>query len=354
MIGITASLGIDICVLNATNLWVAYARPDEAERLELVSVVFQEDHGDLGEVEIISTQSVGKLPSQVDQLLVPWTNYHRVESLWLWHAWLAGDQLFARASSLGAAASVALNGKPSRLIRPALSVASGDLDLFFVSREGKELGLARFRPGDGDRASEGAVAWRVGLTGPPVAARAALGPANQGSPRVVLLATPNEEELQLRLFVIGSGERPGRPTVARAPGVIPIPGSEPGLRIDEKGDTHASLLVTTDAAGLELAIIDAVFPADGAAPALPKMTPLRTLSVPAMAGSVAYQADPDSPMRRDWAVLLANGSILHNMSEDALMQPRGVPAVPLDLVALSEATYLLASGVEGPILEALR
>lgn len=354
MIGVIASLGIDFGVLNAMNLWVTHTRTSEAGQLELVGSVFHEDRPDLGEIKTVSSEVVCKLPEGVGQVLMPWTNYDRMESLWLWHAWLRDDHLYASTSSQGSPASVALDGAPSRLVRPALSDASGELDVFFVSTNGRELGMACFQPDDTGEAAKGSVAWRVGVGGAPVAARAALGPANRGSPKAVLLARQADEGLRLELFTMGGGVQPARPRAVLAEGVTPIPGSEPGLRIDEEGVIHASVLVFTDATKLDLAIVDAVFPADDRPPRKPVLTPIRTLETPPVAGGIAFQARPDRPMRRDWVVLLADGTILHNMSGEELMRSDGVPVVPLSLVALSQATYVLTSGAEGPELEALR
>jgi hypothetical protein len=275
-------------------------------------------------------------------------------SLWLWHAWSHGEQLFAVARAGGTPGAVQLGGTPSQVIRPALTVASGELDVLLVTSGGKELAMARFARPAGDRAPQGSILWHAPLPGKPVVGRAVLGAAHAHSPRRVLLVYQEKDAAVCHLLDLADGRQPAAPLVARVPGAIVLPGGQPGLYIDDRGDTHAGLLLLADAAGTELLVVDAVFPAAGGLVPQPKVTKARKLPRPAVAGAVAFQARADRPMRRDWAVLLMDGSVSHSQSEAKPMRPTRLTITPMELLVQSQATYLLTAGPDGPWLEALR
>jgi hypothetical protein len=160
--------------------------------------------------------------------------------------------------------------------------------------------------------------------------------------------------LALELIDLATGRQPPGASSLRLPNVHAIPGAEPGVRVDEQGSAHVALLVASNAAFTELSIVDVSFIAGRDVPPTPKIEPARKLTVPPVAAGIAFQSRPDSPMRRDWIVLLADGTLVHSQSKSKPMQTGGKPVTPLELVALTQSTYVLTLKVEGPDLEPLR
>lgn len=349
-----AALGIDFGVLNALNLWVACLVPVKDNQAQLVSFVFHEERPDVGEIKLVSREVAGTVPHGATEVLLPWCNYSRMRSLWLWHGWVEGANLCALTSASAPLARLSLNAPPARLVRPPLAVSSGEFELPYVSAGGRELALARFVPGPDGGAPSGSIPWHVPLPGAVAAAGAALGPVKAGSPRRAVLAFQDKENVTLELLDLASGRPPpGRSNAKLSPFYI-LPGSEIGVRIDETGTTYVSLVVSSTPDFLDISIVDAVFPAGGDKTVVPRVEAGPKLAVPPVAAAITFQSRPDRPMRRDWAVLLSNGSLVHNKSAQKPMRPQGKPVTPLELVALSQTTYLLTLGLAGPNLEPLR
>lgn len=350
-----ASLGIDFGVPFAINLWVAAVLPAPDGQLQLCDIVYHEDRPDLGVVKLVSRKTARAVPKGATKLFVPWTNYDRMDSLWLWRGWIDGANLCGLPQPSDPLLRIPLGAEPSQLIRPALSTTTGEMDVPLIGAGGKELLLARFLPGREGQAASGSVLWRIPIAEPPVASRAALGPAASGSQRRLVLMLQKENGVTLHLLDITGGRKPASTVTIDIPKVFALPNSEPGIRIDDKGATHISVLLSSGPDFKDLSTADVSFPPGGGPPALsPKIVNVRSkLDAPPVAAGITYEARPDRPMRRDWVVLLADGTLVHSQSNDKPMRPRGVPVTPLDLVAMSRATYILTIQADGPNLEAL-
>ncbi len=349
-----ASLGIDFGVRSALNLWVAAIQGPEKGTAELWQYVYHEQRPDLGVVKLVSEQAVTRVGTGVGALLLPWTNYDRMESLWLWNVWLDGGGVCALPLRSEPVVRVALGTSQARPVRPALSVASGELDMCLILGGGKQLAMVRFTPGGDGRRASGSVLWHTPLTAAPVSERAALGPEAAGSPRRVVLVRQDEGDVVVELLDLAGEKTPAKSTTARLPGHFSIPAAEPGIRIDAQGNTFVSLLIAANQELTEISVADLVFPAGRDKPPSQEVTPVRTLDAAPVAAAIAFQSRPDRPMRRDWVVLNSNGTLVHSQSNGSPMQPQGNPVTPLELVALSQATYVLTLPGDRPMLEALQ
>jgi hypothetical protein len=175
-----------------------------------------------------------------------------------------------------------------------------------------------------------------------------------GSLRRAALIFKEEDGVSVQVFDVGSGSAPGSLATLRIPGHHPVPGCDPGLRIDDQGSTHISLLLSTAPDSTELVVADATLDAAKQWVSPPKLEKARKLPAQPVTGGITFQSRTDRPMRRDWAVLLPDGSVVHSLSQDRPMRPQGKPVTPLQMVARSQATYLLTLRLEGPYLEMLR
>ncbi len=348
------SLGIDFGVLNAINLWVAAALPGKDGQPQLWAMVFHEARPDLGEVKLVSRTPGTRLAANASQVMVPWANYDRMESLWLWHAWLEGDALCASPSTSAPPARLSLSAAPASLVYPALTVASGELDIAFVAAGGKELALARFTPGPDGSSAKGSILWRHALDATPIACRAALSTDERHPLRRSVLVRQEKGEVLLQLVDLENGRAAPGASNARIPGYFALPSAEPGIRIDQQGTTYVSLLLAANPELTDLSVADISFPAAKDERPTPRIEKARKVAVAPVAAGVTFQSRPDRPMRRDWVLLLPDGSLVHNLSSDKPMRPQGKPVTPLSLVALSQATYILTLRADGPFLEALR
>lgn len=347
----SASLGFDNQVLNAIDMWIVAVRPVKDGRSDVQTVIINEQRPDLGELSVVADTVTGSISGEVQDVLVPISNYMREESLWFWTGWLQGQQVCARTNNT-AVAAVQCDSRPWMMIRPAMTVRTGELDMLLLAAEGRELQFIRFTPGQGGQAPHGSVVFRMPLAAKPVAARAALGPVRAKSPRRLLLAFQEKDGAALHLYDLGEGKQPGPPVIVKLPDQTLLPAQEPALRVDDDGATFASVLLASPAKPTNLSIADVLFPLAGAPQQ--KIAAARNLPVNPVAATLTYAIRPDRPMRRDWAVLMANGLVSHSQTEGDPMKVAGLPVVPLDLAAMSQATYMLTQTLLGPTLDPLR
>jgi hypothetical protein len=347
-----AALGLDHRVLNAVNLWVAALRPPKEGRADLANIVFHEERPDLGELKKVSDEVFGSIAGDVQSLLFPLANYSRMESLWLWIGWIQGQQIMAKTSSISPVAAIQADSRPA-FIRPAMTVATGELDILFLGSEGRDVQLARFVPGKDGGTPSGSTLWKVPLPARPVAARATLAPERVKSARRLLLCFQEKEGAALHLYDLADGKQPGPPVIARIPGETLLADQQPALAVDDDGNTHAAVLLANPNAPTDLAIADVLFPPNNPAPQI-KTADAKKLPAKPLTATLAYHVLPDTAPRRDWAVLMTNGKIVNSQANGDPMQPFGIPVLPLELAAMSRATYLLTQLPTGASLEPLR
>jgi hypothetical protein len=346
-----AALGLDH-VLNAINLWIAALRPPKDGRADLASIVMHEERPDLGELKKVSDEVFASIAGDVQDVLLPQANYSRMESLWLWTGWTQGSQFLAKTSAISPVAAVQADSRPS-IIRPPMTVESGEFDIVFTGEQGRDLQMARFLPGQDTANPKGTIIWKVPLAAKPVVTRAALGPVRVKSPRRVLLGFQEKEGVALHLYDLADGKQPGPPMVARIPNEFLLPNQQPALRVDDDGNTHASVLLANPATPMDLSLADIVFPIDPQASPQVKPGDAKKLPAKPLAAALTYSLLPGTPMRRDWAVVMVNGKIVNSLANGDPMQPFGIPVVPLELAAMSRATYFLTQLPTGFTLEPL-
>lgn len=61
------------------------------------------------------------------------------------------------------------------------------------------------------------------------------------------------------------------------------------------------------------------------------------------ASVVAFSVTPQRPPRSNWVILLEEGSVLTNLSPAAPYRTHRTPLLPLQLLGMSNATYLLVA-----------
>lgn len=153
-----------------------------------------------------------------------------------------------------------------------------------------------------------------------------------------------------------SANRAGKATPGRTlrlRGVHAFPTSSPSINVDRDGQTRVAVVISRNPEATDLAILDVTFPANG--DPRNKITPIEQTDSKLRSAATAFRITEDGPLERVWAVLLENGHLLDNAAptgRENLPQP---PAVPLQLLRMSGATYLLLLGEQsGPQFVSLR
>ncbi|HVS70489.1 MAG TPA: hypothetical protein VHQ47_04460 [Phycisphaerae bacterium] len=346
-----AALGLDL-ILNSLNLWVFALRPPKEGRADLASILLHEERPDLGELKTVSDEVFASIAGDVQDILVPHANYSRMESLWLWFGWTQSNQLLAKTSSISPVAAVQADSRPV-LVHPPMTVSTGEFDIVFTGEQGRDLQFARFVPGQDGATPKGSILWKIPLAAKPVVTRAALGPVRAKSPRRVLLGFQEKEGVALHLYDLADGKQPGPPVIAHIPNEFLLPNQQPALRVDDDGNTQAAVLLANPATPTNLSLADIVFPASPQNPPQVKPGAAKKLSAKPLAAALTYTILPNYPQRRDWAVLMINGKIVNSLADNEPMKPFGIPVVPLQLAAMSRATYFLTQLPDRVTLEPL-
>ncbi|HUT35740.1 MAG TPA: hypothetical protein VNE39_19790 [Planctomycetota bacterium] len=231
---------------------------------------------------------------------------------------------------------------PPLLVRPAVTPATGEMDVFVVNASARSLALLRFpMPQDGGQDAPRSL-WAVPLPSAPLAARAAIGPAGRGNARVAVFLVKAPEGLQAVLADAGAGTTAPRLRTVAIEGKHALPASEIAVRVADDGSVHAAALVAEDAQATRLCIADATWSPDAAAPGQVSVAAAATtLPGPSRASAVGYSVAPGGPPRRDWAVLLGGSRILSSASPHEPHTLQGTVVVPIEMLAMSRLTYVL-------------
>lgn len=247
------------------------------------------------------------------------------------------------------------------LVNPSLGTSNSELAVAVLTQEKQEdvrLRIIRFVAPftNPTTPKQGAVvgvdwfrSWKLDFT--PVATRSFLAPEKLGSARKVALIESQVGGVGVRLYDIDSST--GNPRLLAVPKVYAIPGSEPGAYVDDKGVSHVSFVASASADLKQLVIVDTHFPAQPSDKSTSEVQRLRAIADVPTHAAVAFQARADRPMRRDWVVAMRDGTLIHESQERAMRTDRPV-VLPLNVVRMSQATYVLTADKTGPWLEMLR
>jgi hypothetical protein len=349
------AIGVDEGLIPKRQIPAAWLHQGEKQR-HLYSAVFTEDRPDLAEVGSPTATYLQDVGAEATDLLVPWTNYDRSESFHHWFVWREGSRIYARALPAKESVFLDLGRTPESFVRAALIPPSGELDLLILTGAGRELLLARFPAPSAQGVPEpGRVLWRLPLPWVPLGARIALAPRSMVHTSRAVLISQDADSLLFSLLDTSKADRPGELKSLRVQGVQALAHSEPGLWIDDSGNTHAAVLCEKqpeDAKGKDrsLALATLTFNSDGTIIEPVSLTELARLPTTVKSATVRF-AMVDGESRLGWAALLENGLVIHPHSGGQAMNLGIQPAVPLELLARSQALYLLTvSFAEGPRL----
>lgn len=338
------SVGVNVGVAGASRIPFAFLQGGAAPRV--YEGLWFEQRADLGEARLHSLAPMGTAASGAADVRVPWSNYDRQSELVRWTVWREGTSVVAQPGFAEKPRRLTIDGA-ARIVRPALMVAPGVLYALTLSSDGRQWTLAHF-PVSGDPR----IAARGTLQLAAVSARAALGPPPSNARRAVFVAQ-SDDALVLSTLDLAAAA-PALVEAARVPKCSAIAGVEPAVAFDEQGRCTITLLVRRQgASAAKLVCLDVATDARGAAAASPALIEIGDLPR-IRAGAAAFKATPGGPPRRDWAVLLESGEVLSSFAPQEARRTAFAPAVPLELVALSRAGYLVTlDPARGPQLEAL-
>jgi hypothetical protein len=321
----------------------------QAPDQRLYQAILREDRPDLGEVGLAKMISVAPADQKATALIGPWANHNRMESLLNRFGWQAGAILGIEGLAGSPGLRFTLPETPSQLVRPALMSDSGDVDVLALSANRSSLSMIRFpiaRPG-----AEARMLWTLPLPSPPAGVRAAIGPRAAGARRVAILVIPDGSNGS-RMALVDGGVDQAQPAVREVvlPDATPLPGGEPALMMAPDGTIHASAMFVEDAKQRKVFVADIKWPA-GSGQGTPTRGKSFKLPGATRSAQITYSVTSKSP-RREWLVLLQDGSVVFSGSPSRPRKVDGSPAIPLDLVAMSQMTYLLTLDKQGlPRLE---
>jgi hypothetical protein len=150
---------------------------------------------------------------------------------------------------------------------------------------------------------------------------------------------------------------PGPVETIIVPGGFVMPCSQPALHVDPDDTVHAAFLLANDPALRDLSLVHVTYGPDGSPIAPPEIIKLDPLPARSRAATVAFQILADGTPRSEWVVLLdaEDPSIVSSQSPSRVQPLEAHPALPLELLPRTKATYLLvADSIAGPTLIPLR
>lgn len=354
------SVGEDFGLPTAQNISMLLLHEGGGQsggKKRLYDANFTETRPDLGETALHSMGPQAETGPGASDAMAPWTNYDRMGSLHFWRAWREGPKLLAATPAAKNPLSLDLEGEPKFLVRPALMAASGELDIFAALSGEPAISLARFvQPGKGGTGPAPRVLWRHPLESAPLSGRCILDPQGKKERRHVALLSAAQDAVRLdRLVCPADGAKPAA-DFALVPNAAPLATSEPALRVDAEGTLHVAALVWTNAKERAFALAEFKFEEGSPGAAKPNLTDLGLLDADAKAAAIQFQLTPADEPRIEWALLLVDGRVVSGGAQGRrqAFQPAAPPSLPLEIVPLSQATYLLLIDPEkGPRLAAI-
>lgn len=338
------SVGIDDRDANAMGEWADWLHNGRKGAAVFTSL-FQRPHVDVRGYEPFSITSIYMAGSQATDVLVPWTNYNRQAALAKWQAWREGSSLFGLVTSFKEAQRLELGAVPHLLVRPAIMLNNGQMDVFAVNEQGSELMCAHFPPPNWKGAQNPPqILWRTRLPFAAECGRAAISPRNIGNEMHVIVVGHENGELKVAHMNVLGGQS-GSWSVTDVAAGNTIANTEPGFQIDREGGIHVAFPFENQTG--EVVIADLRLTKEGKLVHAVELTPVGKLPSAPKASAASYVITADGPPRRDWAILLDNGSVIHSFNAHVPQQLRGAPAMPLELISLTSAGYLLVAGKSG-------
>lgn len=337
-----ASIGVDLFSSSTRSLRVVWTSRADARHVIGESFLY-EKRPDLGEAGVTGSRIIHEVGSDATEPFCPWTNYDRSDGEGGWHGWREGSRLFAIAMGEEKPQSSDLGSDKVKLVRPALMLRNGEMDVFYLSPDGRTLRMVRFHtPGDGP-ARPPELAWTVDLPEPVVSARAAIGRESAGGRRIVTLLSQQGTRIAVRLARIQDARAEvSDPILIKDANALPE--SEPGAVIAADGTIHVAAVFTRDAGRKEAAMLEARFPATTGGAVNVQVKPLGTLESALASTGVAYSVTEPGDVAPYVVARLADGGLRFGQKAVSVAAP---PAIPLDVLRMSGATYLLLLRPQG-------
>jgi hypothetical protein len=175
---------------------------------------------------------------------------------------------------------------------------------------------------------------------------AALGPEPL-SVRYALAAGQDRKDPDAAVLALFDTAGAGEPKTVEVPGAVFLPGFEPTLWFDAEGNPHSAALASDPKEKHRVSLIRVAWnptaPAEG--PVVTRTPAVASEDPPPVAGTVTHSiaagAKGAASVRVDWVVLLEDGRLLSNSSPSMPQTMAGKPVLPLQLLSMQYAKYLL-------------
>jgi hypothetical protein len=345
-----AGLGVDLFGSSTRTLRVVWTSGADGRHVIGESFLY-EKRPDLGEVRVTGTRIIHQTGPQAAEPFCPWTNYDRADGAGGWHGWREGPRLLAIAMGAEEPQSFDLGSEKVKLIRPALMLRNGEMDVFYLSADRRALGMIRFHTPGGGPAKPPEEAWKLALPEPAVSGRAALGRESDGSRRVVTLVSQHGTQIAVRLARV-QDSRAELGDAVLIEDAHALPESEPGAVIAADGTIHVAAAFARDPGHKEAAMLEARFLAATGGEVSARVRSLGALESALVWSGVAYAATEGGDVLPYVVNRLADGSLRFGQKPVSVPAP---PGMPLDVLRMSGATYLvLVRPQSGPELFPLR
>lgn len=248
-----------------------------------------------------------------------------------WLLWREGATVHALGTA-GEHQTLTLAETPAALLRPALQRSGDDILVLALSANRRRLDQLGFsRTTKTPPRLLGAIAL-------PLAVRAGTAAFAAGAPPLIALSAATATGTTVLLLHAGKAATPRMVAVS---GATLVPDAPPALLPDADGGALVGLLVSTDAG---IALAEARFPSDQAAPATIQLRGLGRFAGKPAGGAVLYDPSADARGRLVYLLIrLADGTLLRLGAGAALERTafESPPVAPLVLVPRADGALVL-------------
>jgi hypothetical protein len=316
-----------------------------ADSCFLYTFVFKEERPDIGEAEIISLVNRCAVGSDVNDILVPWRNAPFFNEMIRWIIWREGTTVKAINSIIREPISFILPEEPAFLVKPALKVTDGKVEILIVSKDQKEISLVRINGGNNEPGKSGEIIWKIPLPDKPTEISCALASPSLENGRHVAFMVHRADEIEMYYTQYSEASSPVPFQSVRLENAKMLVNAPLAMFVDDEGKVFISVIVVTDEKSHTCALAESEIKRDGKPNGKMKLLNIGSLPDVLTGGSILYVEKEGKLERRDIVITTESQGLYwsNGVGEFRQVSVCGSPTKPMLLSPGKDGSYILYS-----------
>ncbi|MCW8804870.1 MAG: hypothetical protein OQK56_00300 [Ignavibacteriaceae bacterium] len=307
----------------------------------LYSFSFKENRPDLGETDVRVPIHRLILSTNATDVNVPWKNSPFYSELLQWIVWREGKSIKAISNTSEFPVSYEFPDLPDILIKPALKIPNGPVEVLVLSKSRTELSLIQFADNVDKENSLPQLIWSTSLPSSPYIITAALAPQAQNNSRHIAYVVKKDKGFEVYHSTYAEMSPPAIfKRISIQKGQL-IDNSNLSLFVDNKGIAYISILAISNLENYGCLRVEIQIENDGSIQKI--ITSLGKMIARPTGGATLYVDKEGDIIRREAVIIIEDSSIvrLNPSGEIVPVLVPGVPTSPILLIPGKKLSYIL-------------